>query len=136
MTTLARGRGRGLGRLSLLRVAPTIATLTIIAVSLIHHLPRLLAFWGAMLRWPYAMQGSESLIVWEAQRLAAGESIYVANGPEQHGFVSGPYTPLYFAAVAATLKLTPTVYTGGRFCWYCWGRSSLVWRGSGLGLWG
>jgi hypothetical protein len=97
-----------------LRAVPLIAALGIVAVMLIHHVPRIVAFWGAMLRWPYPMQGSESLIVWEAQRLADGESIYVANGPDRCGFVSGPYTPLYFAAVAMTLKLTPTVYTGGR----------------------
>ena len=38
---------------------------------------------------------------------------------DRHGFVSGPYTPLYFAAIAATLKLTPTVYTGGRLITLC-----------------
>ena len=97
-----------------LRFVPFIAALGIVAVMLVHHLPRIIAFWGAMMRWPYPMQGSESLIVWEAQRLANGESPYVANGPDRYGFVSGPYTPLYFVAVAVTLKLTPTVYTGGR----------------------
>ena len=97
-----------------LHLLPVAVALAVVAVMTAHHLPRIVVFWGAMLRWPYPMQGSESLVVWEAQLLAQGESIYVANGPERHGFVSGPYTPLYFAAVAATLKLTPTVYTGGR----------------------
>ncbi len=86
----------------------------ILVITVVHHGPRIISFWGEMLRWPYPMQGSESLIVWEAQRLADGQSIYVANDPNRHGFVSGPYTPLYFLAVAATLKLTTTVYTGGR----------------------
>ncbi|MGN6361204.1 MAG: hypothetical protein ACTHNK_12540, partial [Thermomicrobiales bacterium] len=71
------------------------------------------------LRWPFPTQGSESLIVWEAHLLAEGKSIYVANTPDQHGFISGPYTPLYFVAVAATLKLTPTIYTGGRVIAFC-----------------
>lgn len=98
----------------LVRLAPALAILAITIVSLAHAVPQIVAFWWAMLRWPYPMQGSESLIVWEASKLARGESIYVANGPERHGFVSGPYTPLYFVAVAATLKFSATVYTGGR----------------------
>ena len=93
---------------------PWLAVIAIGALVAVQHLPRIVAFWAAALRWPYPTQGSESLIVWEADRLAQGQSIYVANSPERHGFVSGPYTPLYFAAVALTLKLTPTVYTGGR----------------------
>lgn len=117
-----RGSPQGNGkRLALAWVPDQAARLVPIAVSVVtaiviavHHLPQIVTFWAAMLRWPYPMQGSESLIVWEAQRLAQGESIYVANGPAQHGFVSGPYTPLYFAAVATTLKLSSTVYTGGR----------------------
>lgn len=96
------------------RLAPALIILASTLVLLAHAVPQILAFWWAMLHWPYPMQGSESLIVWEASKLARGESIYVANGPERHGFVSGPYTPLYFAAVAATLKLTTTIYTGGR----------------------
>jgi len=96
------------------RLVPIAVAAVTVALIVIHHLPQIAAFWAAMLRWPYPMQGSESLVVWEAQRLAQGESIYVANGPTQHGFVSGPYTPLYFAAVATTLKLSSTVYTGGR----------------------
>lgn len=86
----------------------------VVAVTIAHHLPRLLAFQWAMLRYPFPTQGSESLIVYEAGRLARGQSIYVANTPDAHGFVSGPYTPLYFLAVAATLQLTPTVFAGGR----------------------
>lgn len=96
------------------RLLAAACTVILLAVILAHHAPRILPFWAAMLRWPYPMQGSESLIVWEAQKLAYGESIYVANGPDRHGFVSGPYTPLYYAAVALPLKLTSTFYTGGR----------------------
>jgi hypothetical protein len=98
----------------LTRLVPIVVSLATVLLLAIHHLPQIAAFWAAMLRWPYPMQGSESLIVWEAQRLAQGESIYVANSPTAHGFVSGPYTPLYFAAVATTLKVSSTVYTGGR----------------------
>lgn len=97
-----------------LRLVPVVVVVAAIAVTAAHHLPWIGRFWWAMLRWPYPMQGSESLMVSEAGRLARGESIYVNNGPDRHGFVSGPYTPLYFAAVAATLKLTTTIYTGGR----------------------
>lgn len=97
-----------------LRLLPLAVVVAAVGITAAHHLPTIARFWVAMLRWPYPMQGSESLVVWEAGRLARGESIYVSNGPERHGFVSGPYTPLYFAAVALTLKLTPTVYTGGR----------------------
>ena len=96
------------------RALPALLVAAITLVVLIHAAPTILSFWAAMLRWPYPMQGSESLLVWEASKLAHGESIYVANGPERHGFVSGPYTPLYFAAVAATLRLSDTAYTGGR----------------------
>lgn len=95
-------------------IAPMITIGAVVLVNVVHHLPRIVAFWSEALRWPFPTQGSESLMVWEAGLLARGESIYVANTPDSHGFVSGPYTPLYFAAVAATLKLTPTVYTGGR----------------------
>ena len=96
------------------RLVPIAVAVVMVILLSMHHLPQIASFWMAMLRWPYPMQGSESLIVWEAQRLGQGESIYVVNGPAQHGFVSGPYTPLYFAAVATTLKLSSTVYTGGR----------------------
>ncbi len=98
----------------LVRALPALLIAAITLVVLVHAVPSILAFWATMLRWPYPMQGSESLLVWEASKLARGESIYVANGPARHGFVSGPYTPLYFAAVAATLRLSDTVYTGGR----------------------
>lgn len=98
----------------LLRLLPALLIAATTVIALIHAVPTILSFWVTMLRWPYPMQGSESLMVWEAKELARGESIYVANGPERHGFVSGPYTPLYFAAVAATLRLSDTVYTGGR----------------------
>lgn len=98
----------------LVRALPALLIAAITLVVLVHAVPSILAFWATMLRWPYPMQGSESLMVWEASKLARGESIYVANGPARHGFVSGPYTPLYFAAVAATLRLSDTVYTGGR----------------------
>ena len=101
-------------RAEAIRLVPIVVALATVALIAIHHLPQIFAFWTAMLRWPYPMQGSESLVVAEAGRLARGESIYVANGPAQHSFVSGPYTPLYFVAVAATLKLSSTVYTGGR----------------------
>lgn len=97
-----------------MRLVPLAVLAVTVILLAIHHLPQIVTFWMAMLRWPYPMQGSESLIVWEAQRLAQGQSIYVANGSTQHGFVSGPYTPLYFVAVATTLKLSSTVYTGGR----------------------
>ena len=97
-----------------LRRLPALLIAAITLVVLAHAVPMVLSFWAAMLRWPYPMQGSESLMVWEASKLARGESIYVANGPDHHGFVSGPYTPLYFVAVAATLRLADTVYTGGR----------------------
>lgn len=103
--------GRGAAFLHLLPFGVVVAALTVMVA---HQLPQILGFWREMLRWPYPMQGSESLMVWEAGRLTRGEGLYVANGPERHGFVSGPYTPLYLAAVAATLALTPTVYTGGR----------------------
>ena len=99
---------------ALVRALPALAVVAITLVVLAHAVPMILSFWAEMLRWPYPRQGSESLMVWEAGRLARGESIYVANGPERHSFVSGPYTPLYFLAVAATLRLTDTVYTGGR----------------------
>jgi hypothetical protein len=97
-----------------LTIVPLVAVGAIVAATAAHHLPRIVTFWAEALRWPFPTQGSESLIVWEAGRLARGESIYVANTPGRHGFVSGPYTPLYFVAVAATLKLLPTVYTGAR----------------------
>jgi hypothetical protein len=102
-----------------LAVAPLVAIVAIAAVTAVHHLPRIVAFWAEALRWPYPTQGSESLIVWEAGKVARGESIYVANTPTSHGFVSGPYTPLYYVAVAATLKLTLTVYTGARLISLC-----------------
>jgi len=98
----------------LVRALPALLIAAITLVVLAHAVPMILSFWAAMLRWPYPMQGSESLMVWEASKLARGESIYVANGPDRHGFVSGPYTPLYFVAVATTLRLSDTVYTGGR----------------------
>lgn len=98
----------------LVRALPPLLIAAITLVVLVHAVPSILAFWATMLRWPYPMQGSESLMVWEASKLARGESIYVANGLDRHGFVSGPYTPLYFAAVAATLRLSDTIYTGGR----------------------
>lgn len=97
-----------------LTLLPLLAVAAIGAVVAFQHLPRIVAFWAEALRWPFPTQGSESLMVWEAGKLARGESIYVANTPDRHGFVSGPYTPLYFAAIALTLKLAPTVYTGGR----------------------
>jgi len=105
--------GAAQGELAL-RLLPALLIAAIILIVLVHAMPTILSFWAAMLRWPYPMQGSESLMVWEASKLAHGESIYVANGPERHGFVSGPYTPLYFAAVATTLRFSDTVYTGGR----------------------
>lgn len=102
-----------------LSVVPLVAVVAVVVVTAVHHLPRIVAFWAEALRWPYPTQGSESLMVWEAGKLARGENIYVANGPERHGFVSGPYTPLYFATIAATLKLTATVYTGARLISLC-----------------
>ncbi len=93
---------------------PYLLIALVVAVTLAHHLPRVLSFQAAMLRYPFPTHGSEGLIVHEAGRLARGQSIYVANPPDAHGFVSGPYTPLYFLAVAATLKLTPTIFAGGR----------------------
>lgn len=112
---------RGKALWFVLRAVPLVAVLAAVALTAGHHLPHIVAFWGAMLRFPFPMQGSESLLVWEAGRLARGEGLYVANGPARHGFVSGPYTPLYFVAVAATLKFSATVYTGGRLitlgCW-------------------
>ncbi|HEX5503076.1 MAG TPA: hypothetical protein VFW96_10670 [Thermomicrobiales bacterium] len=95
--------------------------LALVAVAAIaaHRLPSILAFQAAMLRYPYPTQGSEGLIVYEASRLAHGQGIYVANTPGAHAFVSGPYTPLYFLAVALTLKLTPTVFAGGRAITFC-----------------
>lgn len=111
----ARDSAERAGSLGVLpRPLPALLVAAITLMVLIHAVPGILSFWAAMLRWPYPMQGSESLIVWEAGKLARGEGIYVANGSERHGFVSGPYTPLYFAAVAATLRLSDTVYTGGR----------------------
>ncbi|CAA9550430.1 MAG: hypothetical protein AVDCRST_MAG88-728, partial [uncultured Thermomicrobiales bacterium] len=97
-----------------LRWLPHLLVALLIAVTAAQHLPRVAAFQAAALGNPFPTQGSESLIVHEAGRLARGQSIYVENGPDARGFVSGPYTPLYFVAVAATLKLTPTVYAGGR----------------------
>lgn len=104
---------------SLLHWLPFVAVALVVVAMVAHHLPRILAFQWAMLRYPFPTQGSESLIVSEAGRLTRGESIYVANGPDRHGFVSGPYPPLYFLAVAATLKLTPTVFAGGRAITFC-----------------
>lgn len=97
-----------------LAAAPLVAVIAIAAITAAHHLPRIVAFWAGALRWPFPMQGSESLVVWEAGRLLRGEGLYVTNGPDRHGFVSAPYTPLYFVAVAATQALGPTGYTGGR----------------------
>lgn len=99
---------------SLLRWLPHLAVALVIVVTAAQHLPRVVAFQAAALRNPFPTQGSESLIVHEAGLLARGQSIYVENGPDARGFISGPYTPLYFVAVAATLKLTPTVFAGGR----------------------
>ncbi|HET8627907.1 MAG TPA: hypothetical protein VFL91_10830 [Thermomicrobiales bacterium] len=100
-------------------------------------MPSVLAFQAAMLRYPFPTQGSEGLIVYEASRLAHGQGIYVANPPDAHAFVSGPYTPLYFLAVALTLKLTPTVFAGGRAITFCsWLAllavvGALVWQAAG-----
>lgn len=104
---------RDIGRAALVAV-PLLALGALGVVTALHHLPRIAAFWGAALDWPYPMQGSESLIAWEASRLGRGEGLYVSNAPDRHSFVSGPYTPLYFAAVAATARLTPDLYLGGR----------------------
>lgn len=93
---------------------PLLGIVAIGGVVAFHHLPRIVAFWAEALRWPYPFQGSESLVVWESGRLARGEGLYVANLPDSHGFVSGPYTPLYYAAVAATLRVAPPSYIGGR----------------------
>ncbi len=76
-----------------LRWLPFAVVAAVVVATAAHHLPRVLAFQGAMLRYPFATQGSESLIVYEAGRLARGEGIYVANGPDRHAFTSGPYTP-------------------------------------------
>jgi hypothetical protein len=99
---------------AVLRAAPFVIAALAVATTALHRLPAILPFQWAMLHWPFPTQGSESLVVWEAHLLAEGKSIYVANTPDRHDFTSGPYTPLYFAAVAAMLKLTPTLYTGGR----------------------
>lgn len=99
---------------ALFRWLPIAVVVAVTALMAIQHLPRIVPFQWAILRYPFAAQGSESLIVYEAGLLARGESIYQENGPDRHGFLSGPYTPLYSIAVAATLTLTPTVYAGGR----------------------
>ncbi len=99
---------------AVLVAVPLLGLVVLSGITAAHHLPRVVTFWAEALRWPYPVQGSESLIVWESGRLARGEGLYVANLPTSHGFVSGPYTPLYYAAVAALLKLGPLGYTGGR----------------------
>lgn len=99
---------------ALSRWLPIAVIVAVTVLTALHHLPRIVPYQWAILRHPFATQGSESLIVYEAGLLARGENIYQENGPDRHGFVSGPYTPLYSIAVAATLTLTPTVYAGGR----------------------
>lgn len=97
--------------------------LALVAVSLTvwRHLPSALHLQWTMLHYPYPVQGSEGLIVVEAARLLRGEPLYVANGPDAHAFVSAPYTPIYFYAVAAARKLGSGLFTGGRWISFgCW----------------
>lgn len=91
------------------------AALVAVALTAWRHLPAALDLQWTLLHLPYPVQGSEGLIVVEAGRLLRGEALYVANRPNAHAFVSAPYPPLYFYAVAAARRLGSGLFTGGRW---------------------
>ncbi|MFN8515897.1 MAG: hypothetical protein U0841_25600 [Chloroflexia bacterium] len=101
-------------------VVPLVAVVAVVAVTAVHHLPGIVTFWAEALRWPYPTQGSESLMVGGREAGARREHLRRERA-RAHGFVSGPYTPLYASprrrrhAEAATT----TVYTGARLISLC-----------------
>ncbi len=76
---------------------------------------RLVGFGARMLqtlRFPYQYDPTEGIVLSEVRLLASGENIYAPFTPER--FVSGPYPPVYYAALALPMKLFGPSFTWGR----------------------